>query len=140
MYNYINDIEDLKTGVVFKHINTLILELNKDVEKYSGKEALNQAISEFVSFTYYGLKFEDMIEILYEYKESPIIIEAMKNLRKVFLKPVEDIAPKTKDIQQYEQLIVSFIIGYVSVSIMYVENMKGNFGINVNRLLKIITD
>ncbi len=138
MYRYIENIEDLKTSIIFQYIHELLLNIEQKTEGYSRIESLSQGIQALISFKVSNLSFADLFRDILKYKDNPSINEALENLRQAHFILLESFSPKIKLDEQLKEVLTKFLIGHFVVSITHNEpedKLKKTFEENLKYIL-----
>lgn len=140
LYRYVDNIADVKGGVVALYIKKLTESLYHDLLPYSGKEALHQLAVLFVSYTAVGLPFTDMVGGLTAYANDQHVKQEMDQLRDLSTKLVAAVTNDKENIDKNEQLFLNFIVGNLALVTAgapdKIENHK-IFEENIDRLLSL---
>ncbi|ANK67052.1 TetR/AcrR family transcriptional regulator [Loigolactobacillus backii] len=141
LYRYVDNIADVKAGVVAEYVKHLIASLQKQLLPYSGKEALRQFAIYFISYSQISIPFAEMVSGLTEYGHTPQVVKQLTNLRKLLVTIISDITNDPVNVNKNEELFLNFITGNLALvtmgSLEIIHDQK-IFTENVDRILTLI--
>lgn len=141
LYRYVENIADVKSGVVAEYVQRLTTSLYKELVPYSGKDALRRFAIYFISSTQNSMPFADMISGLTTYGHTPQLVAEITKLRELSTTIIRSITTDESQIKANEQLFLNFIIGNLALVTVGAPNAvrdKDVFEQNIDRVLSLI--
>jgi len=142
LYRYVDNIADVKSGVIAAYINQLTDSLYQELVPFSGKEALRQLADYFVAYTRTGIAVSDMISGLVSYRQTPDVLNAVGRLHTLAMQIMQSITSASEDVAANVDLFLNFVIG--SVTLVTVQTVadhdaaRQKYLANVDRILTLI--
>ena len=141
LYRYVENISEVKSGVIAAYVTQLTDSLTRELLPYSGEEALRHFATYFVSYTQIGIPFTDMIGGLITYRQVPQVAATVEQLRDLAYTLISSLTVDPVDVEKNEQLFLNFVIG--TLTLVVVRNSETQpdqqaFNDNVNRILELM--
>ncbi|MCT3566655.1 TetR/AcrR family transcriptional regulator [Levilactobacillus brevis] len=115
LYRYVDNIADVKSGVISLYIQQLTANIASQLTEDTGKTALLHGGVLFLTQTQMGISFADMVAGIVEFGENQQVRAALNDLRGMFGQYIEQVTTDPSQLEMNKRLYFEMCIGNIAL-------------------------
>lgn len=137
LYRYVENLADVKKGIIVKYVEQLMVYLTDETAKMTGKAALMRYGTAFMEFSETTISFGDMVAGFATYANDAEVTAALEKLHNLVVElvaKVMTVSANSSEIKSKSTLFSEYIIGHLALTFSNRGAEKVMFLTNLARL------